>query len=1036
MKDLFTLLFSKLRKSRGSVTVLAVFGSVLFLGLTAMVTDVGWMYYNQARLQTAVNAGWKGGYDRMMELGPPLDDTKKALIISRVREILKQNGYPDAQLSDIQVTFPQNRGLEVRDSKSVDLFFARTMNFNNASVAANRGNPNGVDGIGVVPLAIPHGVVKDLDRNVYSVERLNDPTFSFASGSEYILKLGSGQPPPTEGTGTPNLNQRAILIPMESGKQNTTRYQTAYGVAYWCLKENDSDTSAIVPVDWLLGYRGGAFLIQCGDYTKPEGKDKYDRLKAKLEAETFVAETNFYTIVGTEAINAILAAVGNNVLSVYNRPAIAVYSSQGTPDPVEVILRDAKIPYGSYNLDRNVAYNPNLNTRLYDGEILSDVLANYNWLHVHHEDFTGWNGGCKYLDKSCYSWENSLGSIRKTSNTDTHLCGSCREYYFGAPGAGWGKTYVNGDCKRYQRLYDNCRDWDQNYRAYTKNSTSDTNLCPACAEFYFYKNKKNWTSPHGSPSMYYDKTKCEIYKNRPTCKAWDAAWDGAGELVKTSVAVNQLCTTCRDFYFYLNSNTWESPKKSAAFVPTNCDNYGRRCAERETYDGTLWRSLVGFSSQICQNDSDRPQCRAVNDSWNLATARGYTDDPAYDRTRKFLDANGNLVQINGSVTLPADSLIITKPNRVQKMKWDVVQKIREHVLAGGFMYAQCFAPETFDMALWQRKVYYDNLTGMNITKTSAYSDCLAFEDFTYTGFPWGITGSVYFSSINSKKTSTFNTNSPFDPRCQNHTTGMNTKTGHCCSFTGSTLKPSQDGVTVLGYLSSYSTVANYLKGVLGTGEFCYTGGHFHDNTQTKRLVLNNILLGAISTKIIDPGDPDDPIIGRHKSNYGVVDPDNYVSGGANDYRDRFMYGFDQPLQLSDRVLPESGNMAGPTDQAVEYRLFGDLLASPGTRIIVPITDVPPEVGVNNTHNASAATIYDLQGQDHPNGIYNPAEYNFGSSVRIIGFAEFEILGPASYTRDGGTIEEGDAGDLGGYQAGQVRGKFVQYIIRPGEVPVN
>ncbi|HNW36609.1 MAG TPA: hypothetical protein PKM25_16850, partial [Candidatus Ozemobacteraceae bacterium] len=219
------------------------------------------------------------------------------------------------------------------------------------------------------------------------------------------------------------------------------------------------------------------------------------------------------------------------------------------------------------------------------------------------------------------------------------------------------------------------------------------------------------------------------------------------------------------------------------------------------------------------------------------------------------------------------------------------------------------------------------------------------------------------------------------------------------------------------------------------GTFTFLGGHYHKNVQAKRLVLNNILLGSLVTKELGEGGTVTEN-GKQKNNYGVVDPDNFNSGGANDYRDRFMNGFNQPLQINDRIIPESGNMVGPTDQAVSFLVNGDGTYPPRRRVIVPITDVPPEVPLNNTHNATATTIYDLQGQDHPNGVYNPAQYAFGSSVRITGFAIFEILDPSEYTRDGAEVSTGDAGDLGFYQSGQVRGKFIEYLVKPGEMPLK
>ncbi|MDD2999057.1 MAG: hypothetical protein PHV05_08365, partial [Candidatus Riflebacteria bacterium] len=163
-------------------------------------------------------------------------------------------------------------------------------------------------------------------------------------------------------------------------------------------------------------------------------------------------------------------------------------------------------------------------------------------------------------------------------------------------------------------------------------------------------------------------------------------------------------------------------------------------------------------------------------------------------------------------------------------------------------------------------------------------------------------------------------------------------------------------------------------------------------------------------------------------------------GGANDYRDRFMYGFNGPIEINDRLIAEHGNMRGPTDQAVDFSVYGDETASPSRRVIVPITDVGPEIAINNPQNADALTVYDMQGNDHPDGAYkagiNPPAYPFGAAVRIIGFAEFEILDPDEYTRDEGEYLSGDAGCLGPYQPGQVRGRFIRYIINPAEVPAN
>ena len=113
-------------------------------------------------------------------------------------------------------------------------------------------------------------------------------------------------------------------------------------------------------------------------------------------------------------------------------------------------------------------------------------------------------------------------------------------------------------------------------------------------------------------------------------------------------------------------------------------------------------------------------------------------------------------------------------------------------------------------------------------------------------------------------------------------------------------------------------------------------------------------------------------------------------------------------------------------------LFDDV-ATYSRRIVVPITDVGPEIATNNATNASALTIYDIQGRDNASGSLRPADFNFGSSVRIVGFAEFELIDRDEYTRDGMSVEEGAGGDLGTYQTGQIRGRFIRYIVDPREV---
>ncbi len=171
--------------------------------------------------------------------------------------------------------------------------------------------------------------------------------------------------------------------------------------------------------------------------------------------------------------------------------------------------------------------------------------------------------------------------------------------------------------------------------------------------------------------------------------------------------------------------------------------------------------------------------------------------------------------------------------------------------------------------------------------------------------------------------------------------------------------------------------------------------------------------------------------GKNTNHLGALDPDNVVAGGANDYRDRLMYGFNGSLTLDDRLLAQNGNISGPTEQGIEYRLNNPATAA--RRVIVPIVDIPPEALAKDPN---LKTIYQLPQKDKPNGLYTIEEFPFESSMRIVGFAEFELLPKDRYTRvttAANPLVPGDEGSLGGDKGDdQVRGTFIRYLIKPGE----
>lgn len=149
-----------------------------------------------------------------------------------------------------------------------------------------------------------------------------------------------------------------ILIPMDDVQTNHLK---AYGVAYWVLSKN-------VPIDWLLNYRGGSFSFP---YSK------------EFEKECLIRNVKYETIADA-SMSKILDEIAQpeinmDAVRLDKAPKIAVYSpktNQPWDDAVTLVLTYAEIPY----------------TVIYDEEIIDDNLNLYDWLHLHHEDFTGQYG--------------------------------------------------------------------------------------------------------------------------------------------------------------------------------------------------------------------------------------------------------------------------------------------------------------------------------------------------------------------------------------------------------------------------------------------------------------------------------------------------------------------------------------------------------------------------------------------------------------------------------------------------------------------
>ena len=154
------------------------------------------------------------------------------------------------------------------------------------------------------------------------------------------------------------LGQQKLLIPMDL-KQ--TDHLKAYGITYLAIKSG-------LDVDWLLNYRGGAFMM---DYNE------------KIAMDCRLRGVSFEHISGAEAsqiVNTIMQPDNNmDVVKLEKIPKIAVYVPPNTlpwDDAVTLALQYAEVPYD----------------KVWDSEVLQGKLNDYDWLHLHHEDFTGQYG--------------------------------------------------------------------------------------------------------------------------------------------------------------------------------------------------------------------------------------------------------------------------------------------------------------------------------------------------------------------------------------------------------------------------------------------------------------------------------------------------------------------------------------------------------------------------------------------------------------------------------------------------------------------
>lgn len=150
----------------------------------------------------------------------------------------------------------------------------------------------------------------------------------------------------------------SILVPMDETQKNHLK---AYGITYWVLAQGGT-------AQWLLNYKGGSFMF---DYS------------SAFEKECTIRGIT-YNVIADATANSIINEVSSpeanmDAVKLEKAPKIAVYSpktKQPWDDAVTLVLKYAEIPYEV----------------VFDEEVINNKLVQYDWLHLHHEDFTGQYG--------------------------------------------------------------------------------------------------------------------------------------------------------------------------------------------------------------------------------------------------------------------------------------------------------------------------------------------------------------------------------------------------------------------------------------------------------------------------------------------------------------------------------------------------------------------------------------------------------------------------------------------------------------------
>ena len=225
--------FNSKNNRAGAILVMTALLSTAIMAITAIVVDVGYLYFKRNELQTAVNAAWLAGNDRLMKIkteNPVLSEKNKESIKEHIVEVMKFNGFEANGQNRINCIIKDDKDLQISANCHVGLFFAKIIEVDSTTVAASRNTDSTLAGTAdILPIVMPHGITKWNNDNTLSFQFFAK-NGGFVEGNEYIIKPGQISDSSLLCQGITNFTATGTIINSEYQRNMTYGYTKSLDV--------------------------------------------------------------------------------------------------------------------------------------------------------------------------------------------------------------------------------------------------------------------------------------------------------------------------------------------------------------------------------------------------------------------------------------------------------------------------------------------------------------------------------------------------------------------------------------------------------------------------------------------------------------------------------------------------------------------------------------------------------------------------------------------------------------------------------------